>query len=951
MTRPPASRARIVLVVALSITASTLLATTGRAQETDAAQPFAKRRPVRPASTTIPNGAPVHRSPTMKAIAAAEPQAVSFLPAAFYESGEASTRWAAVGDLNGDGIPDVATANACPAGQFACNESGIGPYEGSVSVLLGNGDGTFQSAVLYDSGGAVPTSIVIADVNGDGKPDLIVVNECTAPNQCSSNVAAILLGNGDGTFQPPVTYPSGGSSESSDFLAVPSVVVADVNGDGKLDLVVTNNCSLGCGSGTLGVLFGNGDGTFLPAVTYPSGGVWPIVAVLGDVNGDGKPDIVVANCGPAGGTGCGAGQVGVLLNYGNGSFLPAIVYPSGGAAISVALGDLQGNGNLDIVVANFSENDIAVLLGNGTGTFQPAVSYSSGGSDPYVVILSDLSRNGVLDALVTNWGSGSVGILSGNGDGTFQTPALLPLIGSIPQSVAATDLNGDGKPDLVVSTQCANDTCSEGGVAVLLNNTGSSQSPTTATLSSSPNPSIYGQSVTFTTTVTSTAGTPTGIVELFNGSTAIGSGILTGGKTSIPVSFLSAGSDSITAAYQGAPTFAATSSAPLVQRVSPASTSTSLISSLNPAVAGQSVTFTATVSTQYGAAATGSVTFFSGSQTLGTASLTAAQAILTTSFATAGTDFITAHYNGDANNSASTSATLNQTITEPTTTTLRTSRNPSIVGQPITFTAIVTPYSGTPPNGGTVTFYNGSAVLGAAPVSGGFASFATSSLLAGVYFITASYSGDASFAASRSQVALRQVVNTPTESATFTTLTSSLNPSLYGQAVTWTATVTTLGSVPPTGTVVFAWSGNTIGSAMLNSSGVATLTRSNLNADSFPLTARYKGDANNLGSVSAILNQVVNQTTSTAALTSSPNPSTPGESVAFTAKITSPSVTATGPVTFMAGNSTLGTVDLTNGKATLITSTLAAGSNKVTVTYDGNSNIEGSSASVTQVVQ
>src|SRR5262249_36334391 len=137
----------------------------------------------------------------------------------------------------------------------------------------------------------------------------------------------------------------------------------------------------------------------------------------------------------------------------------------------------------------------------------------------------------------------------------------------------------------------------------------------------------------------------------------------------------------------------------------------------------------------------------------------------------------------------------------------------------------------------------------------------------------------------------------------------------------------------------------------LNSSGMATLTRSNLNADAYPLTAVYAGDADNLGSTSAVLNQVVLETTSTATLTSSPNPSTQGQAVTFTAKITSPTVKPTGPVTFAVGKTVLGTGQLSGGKATLTISSLAVGSTKVTATYYGDSNIAMSSASVIQTVR
>jgi len=188
------------------------------------------------------------------------------------------------------------------------------------------------------------------------------------------------------------------------------------------------------------------------------------------------------------------------------------------------------------------------------------------------------------------------------------------------------------------------------------------------------------------------------------------------------------------------------------------------------------------------------------------------------------------------------------------------------------------------------------------------------------------------------------------KSTTSTALASSLNPSIYGQKVTWTAMVTSSGSIPPTGRVNFKWDGYSIGSATLNASGVATLTRSNLNADLYPLTAVYSGDVNNLRSTSTIVNQVVTETASAAKITSTPNPSTLGQAVTFTATITSPTVIPTGPVTFTVGTKILGTAQLSGGKAKFTISTLAVGSTKVTATYYGNSNIAKSSASVTQTV-
>lgn len=384
-------------------------------------------------------------------------------------------------------------------------------------------------------------------------------------------------------------------------------------------------------------------------------------------------------------------------------------------------------------------------------------------------------------------------------------------------------------------------------------------------------------------------------------------------------------------------------------------TNTTLVSSPNPSLVKQAVIFTATVSSKAGTPPNGeTVTFYNGS-VLGTAPLRGGTASLTTSsFLQGGTFTITASYAGDANFAASASPGLQQTVINParsaTSTALTSNLNPSVYRQAITFTASVTSTSGPPPNFETVTFYNGLNVMGTSYLTGGIASLSTSSLQAGIHTISAAYLGDANFTSSTSP-ALEQAVDTQSQSATTTALASSLNPSTYGQKVTWTATVTTSGKTTPTGKVNFNWGSYSIGTATLNASGVATLTRSSLNADSYPLFAVYVGDANNGASASPILNQVVQKTTSAATLSSSPNPSTHGEAVTFTAKITSPTVTATGPVTFTAGERVLGTAQLSGGKAKFTTSTLAVGTTTVKATYYGDSNIAESSASITQTVQ
>jgi hypothetical protein len=694
--------------------------------------------------------------------------------------------------------------------------------------------------------------------------------------------------------------------------------------------------------GGIAVGLGNGDGTFGTFKTFPNGGNGYVAGlVAADFNGDGKQDLAAVNPGTPQNDYTDS-TVTIFLSNGDGTFGSPTTFPVGSYSGALAAADFNGDNKVDLAVSD--EISVSILLGKGDGTFLPKSDFPV--PSPRAVATADFAGDGKLDLAIAGVGAEglpALSLLPGNGDGTFGPMQDFPIVSSA-ASFTISDFNLDGKPDLAVVYSGGSGTLS------LFLNTTAGSAGTTTTLTSSPNPSVFGQTVTFNAQVSASSGTPTGTVTILDGSAQVGSGAITNGSVSIPVSSLPVGANSMTAKYQGGAGFASSTSAPLTQTVSIAATSTALTSSLNPAATNQSITYTATVTSQFGGAATGSVTFSSGSQTLGTASLSGKVATLNSSFSASGTYAITAHYSGDTNNTASTSATLNEKIIASTTTALTSSPNPAMVGQTITFTATVTSNSGTPPNGETVTFYNGSAVLGTGALSAGIASFATASLPAGVYSITASYPGDSNFAASTS-TGLRQVVNTTTKSTTSTALASTLNPSTYGQKVTWTAKVTTLGPIPPTGKVNFKWGGNSIGTATLNASGVATLSKSNLNVYTYPLTAVYSGDANNTGSTSPILNQVVKETTSAATLSSSPNPSTQGQAVTFTATITSPTVTATGPVAFTAGKTVLGTAQLSGHKATFTTSTLPVGSTTVTATYNGDSNIAESSASVTQTVQ
>ena len=277
--------------------------------------------------------------------------------------------------------------------------------------------------------GSRPAYVAVGDFDGDGKPDLAVVNS-------GDNTVSVLRGRGDGTFAPAITYTVGVSPEY--------VVARDVNGDGKPDLVVANS-----GDNTVSVLLGRGDGTFASPVSYAAGAN-PQFLATADFNGDGMPDLAVANFGPTGGH-----TVSVLLNRGDGTFGGVVSYDAGPGPRSVAAADLTGNGKIDLVVASNTSGDVTVLRGRGDGTFAPPVAYDSGSAQPSIVALDDLDGDGRPDiAVIHDTGDSAtidhVSVLRGRGDGTFGS-ATSYATGPRPQDVIVADLAGNGHPDLAVA--------------------------------------------------------------------------------------------------------------------------------------------------------------------------------------------------------------------------------------------------------------------------------------------------------------------------------------------------------------------------------------------------------------------------------------------------------------------------------------------------------------------
>jgi hypothetical protein len=481
--------------------------------------------------------------------------------------------------------------------------------------LLGNGDGTFQQALSYSSGAPVGAHVAVADVNGDGKPDIIATSYQGQAN--GDGTVAVLFGNGNGTFQSPVLYDSGAPGANA-------VTVADVNGDAVLDLLVANGCFSSCTGGEesltiLSVLLGNGNGTFRPAATYATGAKTSGWVSVADINSDGKLDAVLSslNIGSASGT------VIILQGAEGGTFAPPVTYDSGGyAAPELALADLNANGRLDIVVDNCGS--------------------------------------------VGSCGTGLLGVLPGRGDGTFDPLVTFSSGAYNATSIAVADLNGDGLPDLVAANQCAADGCTTGSVAVLLNNASPcvKKCPTSTALASSLNPSVYGQSVTWTATVT-TSGfvAPTGTVnfEWGGGLYSFGTAKLNAsGVATFTSSKENADTYAMTAVYIGDTNNLGSTSAVLNQVINPTTSSASLTSSPNPSTFGESVTFTATISSPT-VTPTGLVTFTAGKTVLGTAQLSGGKAKFTTSTLAVGATTITATYNGDSNITGS-SASVTETV-------------------------------------------------------------------------------------------------------------------------------------------------------------------------------------------------------------------------------------------------------------------------------------------------
>jgi hypothetical protein len=482
----------------------------------------------------------------------------TFFTPVLYDSGGYGPRDLVAIDINGDGIPDVAAVNRC--GSSNCADVGFGVVPGSIGLLLGNGNGSFQPAVILPSGGYSPDALAAADLNRDGRPDL-VVTQCLHPQTCSDalSLATVLQNKGNGNFEQPVSYSVG---VNQNYLYFPSSIAAgDVDGDGSVDIIVLNDCNqFGMcdgtgqgGNGTVSVLLGNGDGTLKAPALFNAGGNVPIMVVVADVNGDGKPDIELTTTNTAG----------VLLNQTPRAPTPVTVdtTPTGltilvdGVSATApkmyqwainsqhqlsATDPQQVTGGLRLVFSSWSDGG---ALTHTVTTPSSAITYSATFKTQYLLTTA---ANPPAGGSITpgDWFD------SGSSVRITATPAA-----GYGFTGFSGDLSGTTDPNTITMNAAKTVTANFKGL-------------TTTSLSSSLNPASAGQTVTFTSVVSSPVGVPTGTVAFKDGGALLGKGMLdSSGRASFSTADLAVGPHSITAEYGGDTKFLGSSSSTLSQMI------------------------------------------------------------------------------------------------------------------------------------------------------------------------------------------------------------------------------------------------------------------------------------------------------------------------------------------------------------------------------------------------
>jgi hypothetical protein len=580
---------------------------------------------------------------------------LNFLPSFPLVGGAFGAPVIAIADFNGDGNLDVVSATA-----GGCDTPCL---DGGVVANLGNGTGNFSAAPALDLGnGFAPFFMAVGDFNGDGISDLAVLDDDP------TSTITILLGNGDGTFTNKGNVANDGNIQPLGTLAV-----GDFNGDGIPDLIGISS------TGNLVILLlGNGDGTFTPSASATSAGTNAQAFAVGDFNGDGIPDLAIVNNNyPS------ASSLTTLLGNGDGTFSSQTSALAGNYPSSIAVGDFNRDGILDVALTNLYDSTVTILLGTGTGTFtqapQSPVALVAGDlNQPGTVLVADFNGDGKADLAIAS-DNNIVSVLQGNGDGTFQ---LLPLSASI-NFTASGDFNGDGRTDLAgnasvyldanwtaaavatgiavppatgtaqVVASYAGDSSNNASTSIPITLTAAAGTPTVV-LTVSPNPATYGANVTLTATVTGAGATPTRTVTFYDGSLQLGTGTLnSSGVATFSSSTLAVGASSLIASYAGDENYIGVNSASVTLTITAAlsTPAVTVTPSATSITAAQSLTVPVAVSGSTGGATpSGTVTLASGSYTAqqplagGVASFTIAPGALNS-----GADMLTATYSGNGN--------------------------------------------------------------------------------------------------------------------------------------------------------------------------------------------------------------------------------------------------------------------------------------------------------------
>jgi sugar lactone lactonase YvrE len=598
-------------------------------------------------------------------------------------------------------------------------------------------------------------------------------------------------------------------------------------------------------------------------------------------------------------------------------FAPTVISPQNGVTYGSLTMNSDGTNAPDVVTVYGQ-----VLSVEPTKTVLSSDTNPASVTQPvnFTAVVSETQGTNVPTGTVT-FMDGSTAIspavaLSSNGIATFSTSAL-----SLGQHSITASYSGDAANAAVVSNTVTQ--------SIVQN--------TQISVSSSLNPSIVLQSVTFQATLTANTPVTSGTITFLDNGTAIGTGALnSSGVATYTTSSLSGGTHLITANFPGDSSSHASTSPALQQTVNRVSSSTLLAASPSNTAVGTNVTLTATVTSNGGPIPTGTVTFRSGGATIASASMSNGTASLTTSALAPGANSITATYNGDTSNLSSTSVATTVTVNRlATVTSLASSAPVANAGTSLQLTASVTLGAGQTAVGaitGIVTFYDAGTPIGSQSITNGSAVLTTTTLRVGAHTITASYSGSTNYDVSTSPV-LAQTVLTSTSTTLLSLSTSTL---AGGRPLTMTATVNTAG-VKATGNVTFSDGGTSLGTAQLNSSAVATLTVTTLAVGQHNIIATYNADANYAVSSSPTAGVTVTLGNTALALSGSTSSATYGTSVTLNTTLTSDAVLPSSPtVTLTDNGAPLTSLTLSSGRASFSSSTLAVGTHTITARYAGD---------------